>query len=110
MFPPRMSTKKVGVRDGDLLGRENIECFLSYVGSSRNFHDKTIVERASSYGQALIMIVEELEAKFANLNPYMQQMFYNLMISRMGKKNTVLEAFTREFEGEAREAREVFSH
>lgn len=87
-----------------------MECFSYYVGPLDNFPDKTIVESSYNYEQALIMVVEELEAKFANLNPYMQKMFLQLNdMEKWKAKDFVLEALTRELEGIAREASEVFS-
>lgn len=75
MFPPRMDSKKVRVGEGDLIGRGNLECFLPHVGSLKDFHNKTILESSHNYNQALTMIVEELEARFIHLNPFMQKMF-----------------------------------
>lgn len=57
------------------------------------------------------MTVEGLEAKFFNLNPFMQQMFWQLNDMEKGKtKDFLLGALTKEFEGVASEAWVVFSH
>jgi hypothetical protein len=50
-----------------------------------------------------------LEARFANLNPFMQQMFLKLHdIKDSKKKDFILETLRREFRDVAIEARKVF--
>jgi hypothetical protein len=52
-----------------------------------------------------------LEARFVNLNPFMQQMFLKLHdIEDSEKKDFILETLRREFRGVAIEARKVFEH
>jgi hypothetical protein len=52
-----------------------------------------------------------LEARFVNLNPFMQQMFLKLHdIEDSEKKDFVLETLRREFRGVIIEARKVFEH
>jgi hypothetical protein len=52
-----------------------------------------------------------LEARFVNLNPFMQQMFLKLHdIEDSEKKDFILETLRREFRDVAIEARKVFEH
>jgi hypothetical protein len=52
-----------------------------------------------------------LEARFVNLNPFMQQMFLKLHdIKDSEKKDFILETLRREFRDVVIEARKVFEH
>jgi hypothetical protein len=52
-----------------------------------------------------------LEARFVNLNPFMQQMFLKLHdIEDSEKKDFILETFRREFRDVVIEARKIFEH
>jgi 5'(3')-deoxyribonucleotidase len=52
-----------------------------------------------------------LEARFVNLNPFMQQMFLKLHdIEDSKKKDFILETLCREFRDVATEARKFFEH
>jgi hypothetical protein len=65
----------------------------------------------TSYEVAAAYLVHMLEARFVNLNPFMQQMFLKLHdIEDSEKKYFILETLRREFRDVAIEARKVFEH
>jgi hypothetical protein len=60
---------------------------------------------------AAAYLVHMLEARFVNLNPFMQQMFLKLHdIEDSEKKDFILETLHREFRDITIEARKVFEH
>jgi hypothetical protein len=70
-----------------------------------------LAELAPSYEVAAAYLVHMLEARFVNLNPFMQQMFFKLHdIEDSEKKDFILETLHREFRDVAIEARKVFEH
>jgi hypothetical protein len=75
----------------------------------KDVEDKTLVELAPSYEVAAAYLVHMLEARFVNLNPFMQQMFFKLHnIEDSKKKDFILETLRREFRDVAIGARKVF--
>jgi hypothetical protein len=71
--------------------------------------DKSLAELAPSYEVVSAYLVHMLEARFVNLNPFMQQMFLKLHdIEDSKKKDFILETLRREFRDVAIEARKVF--
>jgi 5'(3')-deoxyribonucleotidase len=70
-----------------------------------------LAELAPSYEVAAAYLVHMLEARFVNLNPFMQQMFIKLHdIKDSEKKDFILETMHREFRDVVIEARKVFEH
>jgi hypothetical protein len=70
---------------------------------------RSLAELAPSYEVAAAYLVHMLEARFVNLNPFMQQMFLKLHdIEDSKKKDFILETLHREFRDVAIEARKVF--
>jgi hypothetical protein len=68
-----------------------------------------LAELAPSYEVAAAYLVHMLEARFVNLNPFMQQMFLKLHdIEDSEKKDFILETLHREFRDVAIKARKVF--
>jgi hypothetical protein len=68
-----------------------------------------LAELAPSYEVAAAYLVHILEARFVNLNPFMQQIFLKLHdIEDSEKKDFILETLRREFRDVAIEARKVF--
>jgi hypothetical protein len=68
-----------------------------------------LAELAPSYEVAATYLVHTLEARFVNLNPFMQQMFLKLHdIEDSEKKDFILETLRREFRDFVIEARKVF--
>jgi hypothetical protein len=70
--------------------------------------DRSLAELAPSYEVAAAYLVHMLEARFVNLNPFMQQMFLMLHdIKDFEKKDFILETLHREFR-DVIEARNFF--
>jgi hypothetical protein len=75
----------------------------------KDVEDKSLTELAPSYEVASAYLVHMLEARFVNLNPFMQQMFLKLHdIKDSEKKDFILETLRREFRDVAIEARKGF--
>jgi hypothetical protein len=71
--------------------------------------DRSLAELPPSYDVAAAYLVHMLEARFVNLNPFMQQMFLKLHdIEDSKKKDFILENLRREFKDVVIEARKVF--
>jgi hypothetical protein len=70
---------------------------------------RSLAELAPSYEFAAAYLVHMLEARFVNLNPFMQQMFLKLHdIEDFEKKDFILETLRREFGDVVIESRKVF--
>jgi hypothetical protein len=77
----------------------------------KDVEDRSLAELAPSYEVAPAYLVHMLEARFVNLNPFMQQMFLKLHdIEDSEKKDFILETLRREFRDVVIEARKVFEH
>jgi hypothetical protein len=75
----------------------------------KNVEDRSLAELAPSYEVATAYLVHMLEARFVNLNHFMQQMFLKLHdIKDSEKKDFILETLRREFRDVVIEARKVF--
>jgi hypothetical protein len=75
----------------------------------KEVEEKSLVELAPSYEVASTYLVHMLEARFANLNPFLQYMFLKLHeIEDPEKKAFILETLRLEFKDVANEARKVF--
>jgi hypothetical protein len=77
----------------------------------KDVEDRSLAELDPSYEVAAAYLVHMLEARFVNLNPFMQQMFLKLHdIEDFEKKDFILETLRREFRDVVTEARKVFEH
>jgi hypothetical protein len=77
----------------------------------KDVEDRSLAELAPSYEVTTAYLVHMLEARFVNLNPFMQQMFLRLHdIEDSEKKDFILETLRGEFRDLAIEARKVFEH
>jgi hypothetical protein len=75
----------------------------------KDVEDRSLAELAPSYEVIAAYLVHMLEARFVNLNPFMQQMFLKLRdIEDSEKKDFILETLRREFRDVVIEARKVF--
>jgi hypothetical protein len=75
----------------------------------KDVEDRSLAKLAPSYEVATAYLVHILEARFVNLNPFMQQMFLKLHdIEDFEKKDFILETLCREFRDVVIEARKVF--
>jgi hypothetical protein len=71
--------------------------------------DRSLAELAPSYEVATSYLIHILEARFVNLNPFMQQIFLKLHdIEDSEKKDFILETLRREFRYIVIEARNFF--
>ena len=75
---PKYVLKDLSIGSGSIIGRDNIEEFFNHVSRHEDIEDKPLVELAPDYETAVVCLVQMLEARFASLNPFMQQMFLKL--------------------------------
>jgi hypothetical protein len=106
---PKYVLEDLSVGSGSIIGKGNIEEFFNRISLHKDVEDKYLAELAPSYEVAAAYLVHMLEARFVNLNPFMQQMFLKLHdIEDSEKKDFILETLRREFRDVALEARKVF--
>jgi hypothetical protein len=97
------------VGSGSIIGKSNIKEFFNHIRMHKDVEDKSLAELAPSYEVAAAYLVHMLEARFVNLNHFMQQMFLKLHdIEDSEKKDFILETLRREFRDVAIKARNVF--
>jgi hypothetical protein len=111
MLFPKYILEDLSVGSGSIIGKGNIEEFFNHISIHKDVEDKSLDELAPSYEVASAYLVHMLEARFVNLNPFMQHMFLKLHdIKDSEKKAFILETLRREFRDVAIEARKVFKH
>jgi hypothetical protein len=99
------------IGSGSIIGKDNIKEFFNHLSKHKDVEDRSLAELAPSYEVAAAYLVHMLEARFVNLNPFMQQMFLKLHdIEDSKKKDFILETLHREFRDVVIEARKVFEH
>jgi hypothetical protein len=77
----------------------------------KDVEDRSLAELAPSYEVDAAYLIHMLEARFVNLNPFMQQMFLKHHdIEDSKKKDFILETLRREFRDVVIEARKLFEH
>jgi hypothetical protein len=109
MLFPKNAMEDLTIGSGSIIGKGNIEEFFNQVSMHKDVEDKSLAELAPSYEVAAAYLVQMLEARFVNLNPFMQQMFFKLHdIDDSEKKDFILETLRREFRNIVIEARKVF--
>jgi hypothetical protein len=109
MLFPKYALEDLLVGSGSIIGKGNIEEFFNHVSMHKEVEDRSLVELAPSYEVAAAYLVHIMEARFVNLNPFMQQMFLKLHdIKDSVKKDFILETLRREFRDVVIEARKVF--
>jgi hypothetical protein len=105
----KYALEDLSVGSGFIIGKGNIEELFNHVSMHKNVEDISLAELAPSYEVASSYLVHILEARFVNLNPFMQQMFLKLHdIEDSQKKDFILETLRREFRDIVIEARKVF--
>jgi hypothetical protein len=110
MFP-KYVLEDLSVGSGSIIGKGNIEEFFNHISMHKDVEDRSLAELALSYEVAAAYLVHMLEARFVNLNPFMQQIFLKLHdIEDSKKKDFILETLRREFRDVAIEARKFFEH
>jgi hypothetical protein len=109
MLFPKYALEDLTIGSGSIMGKGNIEEFFNHVSMHKDVEDRSLAELALSYEVAAAYLVHMLEARFVNLNPFMQQMFLKLHdIEDSEKKDFILETLRREFRDVFIEARKVF--
>jgi hypothetical protein len=108
MLFPKYALEDLTIGSGSIIGKGNINEFFN-VSMHKDVDDRSLAELAPSYEVAAAYLVHMLEARFVNLNPFMQQIFLKLHdIKDSKKKYFILETLRREFRDVAIEARKVF--
>jgi hypothetical protein len=111
MLLPKYALEDLTVGSGSIIGKGNIEEFFNHVSMHKDVEDRSLAKLAPSYEVAAAYLFHMLEARFANLNPFMQQMFLKLHdIKDSENKDFILETLRREFRDVVIEARKVFEH
>jgi hypothetical protein len=109
MLFPKYVLEDLSVGSGSIIGKDNIEEFFNHISMHKEVKEKSLVELAPSYEVASAYLVHMLEARFANLNPFLQYVFLKLHeIEDPEKKAFILETMRLEFKDIANEARKVF--
>jgi hypothetical protein len=111
MLFPKYALEDLSIGSGCIIGKDNIKEFFNHVSKHKDVEDRSLAELAPSYVVSTAYLVHMLEARFVNLNPFMQQMFLKLHdIGDSEKKDFILETLRREFRDVVIEARKVFEH
>jgi hypothetical protein len=111
MLFPKYALEDLSIGSGSIIGKDNIEEFFNHVNKHKDVEDRSLVELAPSYEVVAAYLVHMLEARFVNLNPFMQQMFLKLHDIEDSEKNFfILETLRKEFRDVVIEARKVFEH
>jgi hypothetical protein len=109
MLFPKYVLEDLSVGSGSIIGKDNIEEFFNHISMHKEVEKKSLVELAPSYEVASAYLLHMLEARFANLNPFLQYMFLKLHdIEDPEKKAFILETLRIEFRNVAIEARKAF--
>jgi hypothetical protein len=61
------------VGSGSIIGKDNIKEFFNHVSMHKDVEDRSLAELAPSYEVVVAYLVHMLEARFVNLNPFMQK-------------------------------------
>jgi hypothetical protein len=109
MLFPKYVLEDLSVDSGSIIGKGNIEEFFNHISMHKDVEDRSLADLAPSYEVDAAYLIHMLEARFVNLNPFMQQMFLKLYdIKDSEKKDFILETLHREFRDVVIEARKVF--
>jgi hypothetical protein len=109
MLFPKYVLEDLSVGSGSIIGKDNIEEFFNHISMHKEVEEKSLVELAPSYEVACAYLVHMLEARFANLNPFLQYMFLkHHEIEDPEKKAFILETLRLKFKDVTNEARKVF--
>jgi hypothetical protein len=109
MLFPKYVLEDLSIGSGSIIGKDNIEEFFNHVSKHKDVEDRSLAELAPSYEVAAAYLVHILEARFVNLDPFMQQMFLKLhYIEDSEKRDFILETLRKEFRDVVIEARKVF--
>jgi hypothetical protein len=109
MLFPKYTLEDLLIGSGYIIVEDNIEEFFNHVSKHKDVEDRSLAELAPSYEVAAAYLIHMLEARFVNLNFFMQQMFLKLHdIEESEKKDFSLETLRREFRDVVIKAGKVF--
>jgi hypothetical protein len=109
MLFPKYALEDHSIGSGSIIGKDNIEEFFNHVSKHKDVEDRYLAKLAPSYEFVAAYLVHMLEARFVNLNPFMQHMFLKLHdIEDSEKKDFILETLRRDFRDVVIEAKKVF--
>jgi hypothetical protein len=109
MLFPKYVLEDLSIGSGSIIGKDNIEEFFNHVSKHKEVEDRSLAKLTPSYEVAAAYLVHILEARYVNLNPFMQQMFLKLHdIEESEKRDFILETLRKEFRDVVIEARKVF--
>jgi hypothetical protein len=109
MLFPKYALEDLTIGSASIIGKGNIKEFFNHVSMHKDVEDRSLAELAPSYEVVAAYLVHMLEARFVNLNPFMQQMFLKLHDTEDSeKKDFILETLHREFRDVVIDARKVF--
>jgi hypothetical protein len=98
MLFPKYVLEDLSVGSGSIIGKDNIEEFFNHISMHKQVEEKSLVELAPSIEVASAYLIHMLEARFASLNPFIQNMFLKLHeIEDPEKKAFILETLRLEF-------------
>jgi hypothetical protein len=108
MLFPKYILEDLSVGSGSIIGKDNIEELFNHISMHKEVEEKSLVERAPSIEVASAYLIHMMEARFASLNPFIQNMFLKLHeIEDPEKKAFILETLRLEFIDVAIEARKA---
>jgi hypothetical protein len=111
MLFPKYALEDLTIGSGSIIGKGNIEEFFNHVSMHKEVEDRSLAKLAPSYEVSIAYLVHMLEARFVNLNLFMQQMFLKLHdIEDSEKKDFIFETLCRQFRDVVIEATKVFEH
>jgi hypothetical protein len=109
MLFPKYVLEDLSIGSGSMIVKDNIEEFFNHLSKHKDVEDRSLAKLAPSYEVATDYLVHMLEARFVNLNLFMQQMFLKLHdIEDSEKRDFILETLRKEFIDFVIEARKVF--
>jgi hypothetical protein len=109
MLFPKYVLEDLSIVSGSIIRKDNIEEFFNHVSKHKDVEDRSLAELAPSYKVAATYLIHMLEARFVDLNPFMQQMFLKLHdIKDSENRDFILETLRKEFRDVVIEARKVF--
>jgi hypothetical protein len=96
MLFPKYALEDLTIGSYSIIGKGNIEDFFNYVSMHKDVEDRSLDELDPSYEVPAAYLVHMLEARFVNLNPFMQQLFlklhenFEMLLLKLGKFLSIL--------------------
>jgi hypothetical protein len=89
MLFPKYALEDLSLGSGSIIGKGNIEEFFFHVSMHKDVEDRSLANLAPSYEVAAAYLVHMLEARFVNLNPFIQQIFLKVHDIEDSKKKRI---------------------